>query len=82
MTTAWQGLGRASRVSPPASGPSRGRPELVPFPTRLPAAFVEFEDVRDAEDAIRKLNGFNGWKVEMSRGPRRDQAGFGGRDRR
>lgn len=31
-------------------------------------AFVEFEDRRDAVDAIRALNGKNGWRVELSRG--------------
>lgn len=52
---------------------------------RLPsfslAAFVEFDDPRDADDAIRKLDGFNGWRVELSRGPRgggsRDDRSFG-----
>eukprot|EP00208_Stichococcus_sp_RCC1054_P007502 CAMPEP_0206134830 /NCGR_PEP_ID=MMETSP1473-20131121/237_1 /ASSEMBLY_ACC=CAM_ASM_001109 /TAXON_ID=1461547 /ORGANISM="Stichococcus sp, Strain RCC1054" /LENGTH=87 /DNA_ID=CAMNT_0053526455 /DNA_START=143 /DNA_END=402 /DNA_ORIENTATION=- len=35
-------------------------------------AFIEFEDPRDAEDATRKLDGFKGWRVEISRtgGPR------------
>eukprot|EP00850_Spirogloea_muscicola_P022835 SM000314S12179 [mRNA] locus=s314:62877:65342:+ [translate_table: standard] len=32
-------------------------------------AFIEFEDRRDAEDAIKGSNGKNGWRVEMSRGP-------------
>ncbi|KAI5077199.1 hypothetical protein GOP47_0007023 [Adiantum capillus-veneris] len=30
-------------------------------------AFVEFDDKRDALDAIEALNGKNGWRVEMSR---------------
>lgn len=30
-------------------------------------AFVEFDDKRDAIDAIQGLNGKNGWRVEMSR---------------
>ncbi|CAI9092880.1 OLC1v1028238C1 [Oldenlandia corymbosa var. corymbosa] len=29
-------------------------------------AFVEFDDHRDAEDAIRQLDGKNGWRVELS----------------
>eukprot|EP00199_Chlamydomonas_sp_CCMP681_P003333 CAMPEP_0119103764 /NCGR_PEP_ID=MMETSP1180-20130426/2134_1 /TAXON_ID=3052 ORGANISM="Chlamydomonas cf sp, Strain CCMP681" /NCGR_SAMPLE_ID=MMETSP1180 /ASSEMBLY_ACC=CAM_ASM_000741 /LENGTH=160 /DNA_ID=CAMNT_0007088343 /DNA_START=19 /DNA_END=501 /DNA_ORIENTATION=- len=34
-------------------------------------AFMEFEDIRDAEDAVRKLDNYKGWKVEFSRrGPR------------
>ncbi|CAL8468403.1 g7943 [Coccomyxa elongata] len=35
-------------------------------------AFVEYEDPRDADDAVRKLDGFKGWRVEHSknRGPR------------
>lgn len=32
---------------------------LLPLPT--PPGFVEFEDPRDAEDAVRKLDGFRGW---------------------
>ncbi|GAQ91054.1 hypothetical protein KFL_007200030 [Klebsormidium nitens] len=37
-------------------------------------AFIEFDDPRDADDAIRDLDGKNGWRVELSRardGPRR-----------
>ncbi|CAK9859699.1 unnamed protein product [Sphagnum jensenii] len=30
-------------------------------------AFIEFEDQRDADDAIRALNGKCGWRVELSR---------------
>mmetsp|Transcript_25072 Transcript_25072/g.54510 ORF Transcript_25072/g.54510 Transcript_25072/m.54510 type:complete len:183 (+) Transcript_25072:93-641(+) len=37
-------------------------------------AFIDFEDYRDAEDAVRKLDGHQGWRVEISRsrgpGPR------------
>ncbi|KAI5078276.1 hypothetical protein GOP47_0005947 [Adiantum capillus-veneris] len=52
-------------------------------------AFVEFEDRRDASDAIRALNGKNGWRVELSRGgsgggsgggPRGGGGGRGGED--
>ncbi|KAL3691073.1 hypothetical protein R1sor_004724 [Riccia sorocarpa] len=30
-------------------------------------AFVEFDDLRDAQDAIRATDGKNGWRVELSR---------------
>ncbi|GFR40263.1 hypothetical protein Agub_g836 [Astrephomene gubernaculifera] len=30
-------------------------------------AFLEMEDDRDAADAVRKLDGFQGWRVEFSR---------------
>ncbi|TYH69653.1 hypothetical protein E1A91_D05G068800v1 [Gossypium mustelinum] len=38
-------------------------------------AFIDFEDRRDAEDAIRELDGKNGWRVELSHNSR----GRGGR---
>ncbi|KAK3159316.1 hypothetical protein QOZ80_2AG0148550 [Eleusine coracana subsp. coracana] len=41
-------------------------------------AFIDFDDKRDAEDAIRDLDGKNGWRVELSRSGGR---GGGGRDR-
>ncbi|KAL5723665.1 Serine/arginine-rich splicing factor rsz21 [Ranunculus cassubicifolius] len=45
-------------------------------------AFVEFDDRRDAIDAIRALDGKNGWRVEMSHnsksGGGRDGGGRGG----
>lgn len=37
--------------------------------------FVDFDDKRDAQDAIRELDGKNGWRVEMSHNSRN-----GGRD--
>nr|GFA05175.1 serine/arginine-rich splicing factor RSZ22A-like [Tanacetum cinerariifolium] len=37
--------------------------------------FVDFDDKRDAQDAIRELDGRNGWRVEMSHNSRN-----GGRD--
>ncbi|KAK8645274.1 hypothetical protein V6N13_119117 [Hibiscus sabdariffa] len=37
--------------------------------------FIEFDDHRDAEDAIRELDGKNGWRVELSHNSR----GRGGR---
>eukprot|EP00798_Chlamydomonas_sp_ICE-L_P020577 gene20577-27372_t len=39
-------------------------------------AFIDFEDARDAEDAVRKLDGRNGWKCEISRS--RGPGGGGG----
>ncbi|KAJ7533483.1 hypothetical protein O6H91_13G051400 [Diphasiastrum complanatum] len=30
-------------------------------------AFIEFDDLRDAQDAIRAMDGKNGWRVELSR---------------
>ncbi|KAK8553635.1 hypothetical protein V6N13_062432 [Hibiscus sabdariffa] len=38
-------------------------------------AFIDFDDHRDAEDAIRELDGKNGWRVEHSHNSR----GRGGR---
>ncbi|GMH35720.1 hypothetical protein BSKO_03588 [Bryopsis sp. KO-2023] len=29
-------------------------------------AFIEFQDERDASDSIKNLNGFKGWRVELS----------------
>ncbi|XP_035549263.1 serine/arginine-rich splicing factor RSZ22-like [Juglans regia] len=40
-------------------------------------AFIDFEDRRDAEDAIRELDGKNGWRVELSHNSR--GGGGGGR---
>ncbi|KAK1323905.1 Serine/arginine-rich splicing factor RSZ23 [Acorus calamus] len=39
-------------------------------------AFIDFDDRRDAEDAIRGLDGVHGWRVEMSHSSR---GGGGGR---
>ncbi|KAF0901986.1 hypothetical protein E2562_011815 [Oryza meyeriana var. granulata] len=41
-------------------------------------AFIDFDDRRDAQDAIRDLDGKNGWRVELSRNA---SSGRGGRDR-
>lgn len=44
-------------------------------------AFVEYEDNRDAVDAVRRLDGFKGWRVEISRtgsGPRWGGSSTGG----
>ncbi|CAI0376382.1 unnamed protein product [Linum tenue] len=42
-------------------------------------AFIEFDDKRDAQDAIHELDGKNGWRVEMSHNSR---GGGGGSGRR
>ncbi|KAL9255585.1 Serine/arginine-rich splicing factor RSZ21-like protein [Drosera capensis] len=47
-------------------------------------AFIDFEDTRDAKDAIAALNGKNGWRVELShnsRGGGGAGRGGGGRGR-
>ncbi|KAL8201266.1 hypothetical protein R6Q57_012605 [Mikania cordata] len=41
-------------------------------------AFVDFDDKRDAQDAIRELDGKNGWRVEMSHNSRGSGGGGGG----
>ncbi|KAK3128582.1 hypothetical protein QOZ80_6BG0463700 [Eleusine coracana subsp. coracana] len=41
-------------------------------------AFIDFDDKRDAQDAIRDLDGKNGWRVELSKNA---SSGRGGRDR-
>ncbi|KAK7260770.1 hypothetical protein RIF29_27067 [Crotalaria pallida] len=40
-------------------------------------AFIDFDDRRDAQDAIRELDGKNGWRVELSHNSR--NGGGGGR---
>ncbi|XP_029118696.1 serine/arginine-rich splicing factor RSZ21 isoform X1 [Elaeis guineensis] len=41
-------------------------------------AFIDFDDRRDAQDAIRELDGKNGWRVELSHN---SSGGSRGRDR-
>ncbi|KAK1274647.1 Serine/arginine-rich splicing factor RSZ21 [Acorus gramineus] len=41
-------------------------------------AFVEFDDRRDAMDAIRSLDGKNGWRVELSHNSKGGGGGRGG----
>ncbi|XP_024524084.1 serine/arginine-rich splicing factor RSZ21A isoform X2 [Selaginella moellendorffii] len=41
-------------------------------------AFIEFDDYRDAQDAIQNMNGKNGWRVELSRSSNGGRGG--GRD--
>ncbi|KAK8522483.1 hypothetical protein V6N12_056191 [Hibiscus sabdariffa] len=42
-------------------------------------AFIEFDDRRDALDAIRELDGKNGWRVELSHNSKGGGGGRGGR---
>ena len=42
-------------------------------------AYVYFEDERDAADAVDRLDGKHGWRVEFSTGPRSDRGGGSGR---
>ncbi|XP_021670201.1 serine/arginine-rich splicing factor RSZ22A isoform X1 [Hevea brasiliensis] len=41
-------------------------------------AFIDFDDKRDAEDAIHELDGKNGWRVELSHNSRGGGGGRGG----
>ncbi|KAL4372006.1 hypothetical protein AHAS_Ahas06G0222600 [Arachis hypogaea] len=41
-------------------------------------AFIDFDDSRDARDAIRELDGKNGWRVELSHNSRGGGGGRGG----
>ncbi|KIZ03574.1 hypothetical protein MNEG_4389 [Monoraphidium neglectum] len=47
--------------------------------------FVTFENLKDAEEAVKRLDGHNGWRVEISRGrggrPGRGGGGGGGMGR-
>ncbi|CAF2031081.1 hypothetical protein HID58_078534 [Brassica napus] len=57
------------------------RQEFVWVARRPPGyAFLDFEDPRDARDAIRGLDGKNGWRVEQSHN-RGDRGGGRGGDR-
>lgn len=71
------GGGGLVRVRVPALTLSRRPPALVPPPRY---GFVEFEDSRDADDAVYELNGKDlcGERVivEHARGPRRDRDGY------
>nr|ABK96398.1 unknown [Populus trichocarpa x Populus deltoides] len=42
-------------------------------------AFIDFDDKRDAQDAIHELDGKNGWRVELSHNSRGGGGGGGGR---
>ncbi|KAG6591635.1 serine/arginine-rich splicing factor RSZ22A [Cucurbita pepo subsp. pepo] len=41
-------------------------------------AFIDFDDTRDARDAIHELDGKNGWRVELSHNSRGGGGGRGG----
>ncbi|XP_072979544.1 serine/arginine-rich splicing factor RSZ21-like isoform X1 [Typha angustifolia] len=46
-------------------------------------AFIDFDDRRDAQDAIRELDGKNGWRIELSHnssGSSRSRDRYGGSD--
>ncbi|KAF8400417.1 hypothetical protein HHK36_013715 [Tetracentron sinense] len=42
-------------------------------------AFIDFDDRRDAQDAIREMDGKNGWRVEQSHNSRGGGGGGGSR---
>ncbi|KAL6547631.1 Serine/arginine-rich splicing factor rsz22a [Orobanche hederae] len=42
-------------------------------------AFIDFDDRRDAQDAIKDLDGKNGWRVELSHNSRGGGGSVGGR---
>ncbi|WOG81331.1 hypothetical protein DCAR_0100477 [Daucus carota subsp. sativus] len=42
-------------------------------------AFIDFDDQRDAKDAIREIDGKNGWRVELSHNSRGGSGGGGSR---
>ncbi|XP_041991886.1 serine/arginine-rich splicing factor RSZ22-like [Salvia splendens] len=44
-------------------------------------AFIDFDDRRDAQDAIRDLDGKNGWRVELSHNSKGGGGGGGGGSR-
>lgn len=78
-------MGAAREASSGAKGrrlPASG-PRSPPLPRRY--GFVEFDDVRDADDAVYELNGKDlcGERVivEHARGPRRDSSYGSGRSK-
>ena len=75
------------RPPPPRSRPGQPAPARRQLAAALPLSLppsapvaVEYEDRRDAEDAIRGLDGKNGWRVEFARaaGPKTGGAYGGG----
>ena len=74
--------------SPPTQFGRHGRLRNVWVARKPPGfAFIEFDDPRDADDAVRRLDGAHGWRVEVSRtlgrrappgGPGGDRDRFGG----
>lgn len=62
----------------PAPGSLASHPPETTMPIPAGFAFVQFEDPRDAEDAVTGLAGKNGWRVEVARPPRARDDRFGG----
>ncbi|XP_009606695.1 serine/arginine-rich splicing factor RSZ21A-like isoform X1 [Nicotiana tomentosiformis] len=63
------------------SASSTPRPHSCVWVARRPPgyAFIEFDDRRDALDAIHELDGKNGWRVELSHNSSGRGGGRGGR---
>ncbi|GLI68516.1 hypothetical protein VaNZ11_012962 [Volvox africanus] len=67
---------QSHRRTPTCSQPRRHR-QRSGYTCRT---FIEMDDARDADDAVRALDGYKGWRVEISRnrGPPPGRGGFRG----